>query len=57
MSDDSGGGSLLGTILGLTILWALLFGVTVDGKHYGFSCTCDRGVVLHDGVPAGDSQP
>ena len=32
-------------ILGCILLWAFLFGVTVDGKHYGFNgCSESRGV-------------
>lgn len=27
-------------------LWALVFGVTFAGRHYLFSCTDDRGVVI-----------
>jgi len=38
------GGGCLGTILLVIVAWALLFGVTVDGKHYGMSCSCERGV-------------
>ena len=49
-SNDSGGGSGCGCItlpVFCIILWAILFGVTVDGKHYGISgCSCDRGVVV-----------
>lgn len=34
-------------VLGVIALWALLFGVTVGGKHYGLrSCSCDRGVEI-----------
>lgn len=39
-----GGGSCLVTILGLILLWALLFGVTYKGKHYEIDCTSEHGV-------------
>jgi hypothetical protein len=28
------------------VMWALLFGVTVGGQHYGLGFSCDRGVVV-----------
>ena len=31
-------------IVALIILWAILFGVTVGGQHYGLDCSCDQGV-------------
>lgn len=31
-------------IIYVTILWALVFGVTYGGKHYGIACSCERGV-------------
>ena len=47
MSDNSSNGpGCFSFILGLTILWALIFGITWNGKHHGFACTCDRGVVV-----------
>ena len=42
--------STIKLILGLVFLWALLFGVQVDGKYYGFVCSCDSGVILHNGT-------
>ncbi len=34
-------------ILGILALWALVFGVTIDGKHYGVAgCSCDGGVEI-----------
>ena len=35
-----------GVVLRIAFLWALIFGVTVGGKHYGASCSCDRGVAV-----------
>lgn len=33
------------------MIWGLVFGVTIDGRHYGISCSTDRGVELHQGDP------
>lgn len=30
----------------ITFFWALIFGVTIGGKHHGVECTCDHGVVV-----------
>ena len=50
MADDStvhvGCSGCLTFIVGALLLWALLFGVTYDGKHYGVTCSCSRGVVI-----------
>ncbi len=37
-------GGCLGVIAMVLFVWALLFGVTYEGKHYGISCSRDRGV-------------
>lgn len=49
--DDSRGGEgcgctgCLSFVLLLLAVWALAFGVTVNGKHYGMKgCSCDKGV-------------
>lgn len=45
MSDNNSGGiGCLPLILFGFLIWALLFGLTVDGKHYGVSCNCADGV-------------
>ncbi len=51
MSETStgNGGSEWGClplILTILVLWALLFGVSFDGRHYGIGCSCDRGVTV-----------
>lgn len=38
-------------VLFLIVLWALVFGVEIDGRRYGVSCSTDRGVVVHTGDP------
>lgn len=44
-------GGCLSLILGVIVIWALLFGVTLDGKHYGLSgCSCKRGVQVQWGT-------
>ncbi len=47
MATDSSSASPLGCIpfvIGILTVWALLFGVTVGGKHHDVSCSCSRGV-------------
>jgi hypothetical protein len=40
----------LGIVVILIALWAVVFGVTVDGKHYGLtSCKTDGGVHIDTG--------
>jgi hypothetical protein len=53
VSDDkcSGGGSSVGCgclpiILTIIALWALVFGVTWNGRKYDIGCSCSRGVVI-----------
>lgn len=56
MSDDSSasfhfapGGCLkflLKTVALVCVVWALLFGVTWNGKHHGLSCSRQKGVVV-----------
>jgi hypothetical protein len=42
---DSGGClGCLSIIVFVFALWALLFGVTYKGKHYGLQCSPDKGV-------------
>jgi hypothetical protein len=48
-SSGSGGGGCgcFSAILVIVALWALCFGVTIDGKHYGLSgCDTQKGVVI-----------
>lgn len=50
MSADSSSESGCGCITFIAtviLLWAVLFGLTVDGKHYGMSCSRERGVELN----------
>ena len=28
------------------VLWVLVFGITLGGKHYGLSLDCNKGVVV-----------
>lgn len=41
-----GGGGCITIIMGCIIAWALIFGVTYRGKHYGLDCSCDHGVTV-----------
>lgn len=51
MSEKSRGGlGCIGTVLTVIVLWALLFGVTIGGRHYGISCSATRGVEFHSGT-------
>lgn len=45
-SSSSGGGcGCISVILTVLALWALIFGVTINGHHYGISsCDCSNGV-------------
>lgn len=44
-SDNSGCGcGCIGLVLWIVLIWALLFGVTYDGRHYLLDCSCDHGV-------------
>lgn len=54
MSDRTSEASLnffgcLPLVISCLVLWALLFGVTIDGKHYGVSCSCENGVTVESG--------
>lgn len=45
MSDEKGSGcGCLGLVILCLTLWALLFGVTWGGKHYGVGCTRAKGI-------------
>ena len=46
----NGGGCFgcIGTILFFFVVWALIFGVTVSGVHYGIGCNQEQGVVLEN---------
>lgn len=51
-TETSGGGcGCIGMILGGIVLWALLFGVTHDGRHYLLDCSCDNGVQMVETRP------
>jgi len=34
----------IGTVVAIIVLWALIFGVTIGGQHYGLNCSCNDGV-------------
>ncbi len=36
----------LSLIITVILVWALIFGVTLDGKHYGLDCSCAHGVTI-----------
>lgn len=46
-SEAGGCCGCISVVLMLVALWGLVFGVTIDGKHYGIA-TCDtkRGLVI-----------
>ncbi len=45
--NDSGSGwGCLTTVAAVLVVWAFLFGVTWNGKHYGLSLSCSEGVVI-----------
>jgi hypothetical protein len=43
-ASEGGGFGCLGVIVWITLMWAIFCGVTVNGTHYGMSCSCDDGV-------------
>jgi hypothetical protein len=45
MADD------IAAVVGIVLLWALICGVTVNGKHYGLAgCDCRNGVKIDTGA-------
>lgn len=42
--DGDGLLGCLGIIIFFIVLWAVFFGVTVGGRHYQMSCSCQDGV-------------
>jgi len=48
-NNDSGCGFVT-LVFSLIIAWALIFGVTYRGKHYGLGFSCDHGVTVQDGT-------
>lgn len=46
-SGGGGGGcGCLGCLVFVLLAWALVFGVTVGGVHYGISCSTGSGVEI-----------
>ena len=43
-SDVTETGGCLVWILCIIVLWAVCFGVTIDGHHYGIDLSCNKGV-------------
>ncbi len=43
-SSSGGGCGCLSLVVFCLLIWALLFGVTVNGTHYGITCSMARGV-------------
>jgi hypothetical protein len=44
MTDSSSDGGCLGLLVCIVLLWAVCFGVTVNGHHYGIDLSCEKGV-------------
>jgi hypothetical protein len=52
MSKSKNGPGLISTILGLTFLWVVLFGITCGSTHHRMNCTPNRGVEFnHEPAP------
>lgn len=52
MSKSKSSSGLISTILGLTFLWVVLFGITCGSTHHRMNCTVDRGVEFnHEPAP------
>jgi len=45
-SGGGGGCGCLGCLVFLFLIWALIFGVTIGGHHYGISCDMEHGVLV-----------
>lgn len=48
-SSSGGGCGCISVILGIIAIWAVVFGVTVNGKHYGLSGCSTDGVQIDAG--------
>lgn len=47
MSNSDNNTGCLGLILTIILVWALLFGITINGKHYGLhGCDGSNGVII-----------
>lgn len=44
MSNNQSNGGCLSLIVFILLVWALIFGVTWNGKHHGINCSTERGV-------------
>ena len=42
--SSSGQGGCIPFVIGIIVLWALVFGVTWNGVHHGISCDSNKGV-------------
>lgn len=52
--DDGGCLGVIGLILAVIAAWALIFGVTVNGRRYGLaSCDTKNGITFSTGEDAG----
>lgn len=45
-TESTGCWGFVTSIIAIIVLWALVFGVTIDGKHYSLSCDAKHGVVI-----------
>jgi len=45
-TGGGGGCGCLGCLVFLFLIWALIFGVTIGGHHYGISCDMEHGVLV-----------
>lgn len=44
MSNNQSNGGCLSLIVFVIVLWAMIFGVTWNGKHHDINCSTERGV-------------
>jgi len=58
VSGGCGQGGCITLVLGIILLWALIFGVTWQGKHYGLGrCSPHGGVEVHTGEAIDGGKP
>lgn len=36
----------LNIVLFILVMWVLIFGISIQGKHYQIGCSCNKGVTV-----------
>lgn len=49
MASENEGSGCLGCVVAIILIWILVFGVTIGGKHYGLGgCSSNEGIKLDE---------